>query len=155
MLPRSPPPECFTPPETSMPGFVGAMYTSSGRSLGLNGCLFVHFGHPRSSASAAECRPPPAPPALSPPTPRPPPLAARPYNPRSPGARSSVGERSLHTREVAGSKPAAPTRNARFWSDPRGGPSANWCQNPALREGLQPRPVLLGEAHPVRDRPSA
>src|SRR6476469_3512570 len=25
-----------------------------------------------------------------------------------PGARSSVGERSLHTREVAGSKPAAP-----------------------------------------------
>ena len=31
------------------------------------------------------------------------------YNLDSPGARSSVGERSLHTREVAGSKPAAPT----------------------------------------------
>src|SRR5687767_13301458 len=31
----------------------------------------------------------------------------------APGARSSVGERSLHTREVAGSKPAAPiTRKA-------------------------------------------
>ena len=28
--------------------------------------------------------------------------------PVPPGARSSVGERSLHTREVAGSKPAAP-----------------------------------------------
>ena len=27
---------------------------------------------------------------------------------RHPGARSSVGERSLHTREVAGSKPAVP-----------------------------------------------
>ena len=30
------------------------------------------------------------------------------YNPRPLRARSSVGERSLHTREVAGSKPAAP-----------------------------------------------
>ena len=37
------------------------------------------------------------------------PRAGRPPIMRSPGARSSVGERSLHTREVAGSKPAAPT----------------------------------------------
>ena len=49
----------------------------------------------------------------------------------------------VHTREVAGSKPAAPTRDSRFRSESRGGPSANWCQNPALREGLQPGPVLL------------
>src|SRR3954447_3180379 len=143
MLPRSPPPECFTPPETSMPEFVGAIYTSSGRSLGLNGCLFVHFGHPRSSASAAECRPPPAPPALSPPTPRPPPLAARPYNPRSPGARSSVGERSLHTREVAGSKPAAPTGKSRVRSDPLSGANAQWCPIMALDQRLQTGAFVL------------
>jgi hypothetical protein len=49
----------------------------------------------------------------------------------------------VHTREVAGSKPAAPTGNARLRSDPLRGASANWCQNPALREGRQPGPVVL------------
>ena len=107
---------------TSMPEFVGRRYTSSGRSLGLNGGLFVHSGRPRSSIGWAERRVR---------------LLHRPSHRRrrdasrwpaaftirpSPGARSSVGERSLHTREVAGSKPAAPTRKTRLRSDPLRGP---------------------------------
>ena len=40
------------------------------------------------------------------------PLAARPRRMGALRARSSVGERSLHTREVAGSKPAAPMKKA-------------------------------------------
>ena len=35
-------------------------------------------------------------------------------------ARSSVGERSLHTREVAGSKPAAPIRRVALLRQPGG-----------------------------------
>ena len=53
-LPRSPPPEYFTPLGTSVPEFVGSMYTSSGRSLGLNGCLSVHFGCERSRRGSSE-----------------------------------------------------------------------------------------------------
>jgi hypothetical protein len=71
------------------------------------------------------------------------------YNPRSPGARSSVGERSLHTREVAGSKPAAPTESSDSGVTLSGVPVPNWCQNPSFREGLQPGPVLVREAHGV------
>jgi hypothetical protein len=93
------------------------MYTSSGRSPGLNGCLFVHFARARSSTGSSERGAPRSAPGIAPPTPRPLGGLTALYNPGSAGARSSVGERSLHTREVAGSKPAAPTRDSRVRSD--------------------------------------
>ena len=89
--------------------------------------------------------------------------ARRHYNPRpvgprigAPRARSSVGERSLHTREVAGSKPAAPTRSSRAWSGCTWGASARWCPIAALRERLEPACVphrrscdpIRGDARP-------
>jgi hypothetical protein len=149
-----------------MPELDGPMYTSTGRSPGLNGWPFVHIPRERSSreivrmwtsqdapvghvvAGTSAPRTPVA--ALG----RPPTLRRMAF--RHPGcrkrggrhhpqmadsagqrARSSVGERSLHTREVAGSKPAAPTRNPRFRSDSGGGSSANWCQSPALCQGAE------------------
>jgi hypothetical protein len=51
-----------------------------------------------------------------------------------PRARSSVGERSPHTREVTGSKPVGPTQTPMFepWLMPRVGASRWYCLRPAL-----------------------
>ena len=65
-----------------------------------------------------------------------------PYNRHSPGARSSVGERSLHTREVAGSKPAAPMREgpakAGFpFSSGHAGLGTRVSRRPLVHDGAQ------------------